>query len=45
MTMRLTSQERIRLLEELYQGLYDYSLSDFSKSKEKTLVHCELPLS
>ena len=40
MAMRLTSQERIRLLEELYQGLYDYSLSDFSKSKEKTLVHC-----
>lgn len=38
---RLTSYERIKLCEKLYGNKFDYSKTDFSKVKNKTIVICK----
>lgn len=42
MAKRQTSQERIELCRQLFQGKYDYSQTDFSKVKEKTTIICPI---
>lgn len=40
--MNISSLERIERVKMLYNGFYDYSKSDFSKAKLKTVVICPI---
>ena len=42
MAKRQTSQKRIELCRQLFQGKYDYSQTDFSNVKKKTSVICPI---